>query len=157
MTALLDVNALIALVDSYHVDHQTMQSWFLEHHATGWATCPLTENGMVRVLSQAAYPSGQRTPAEVIQVLDALKTAFQKSYSFWQDDVSLSDASLFKGELIAGARQVTEVYLLGLAVKNGGAMISFDLSLAWQAVRGASDRLIEHPDRISKRGLVGPS
>jgi uncharacterized protein len=67
MVSLLDVNALIALVDSDHVGHVAIQKWFMKNYRSGWATCPLTENGMVRVLSQAAYPSGQRTPAEVIQ------------------------------------------------------------------------------------------
>src|SRR4051812_24623272 len=85
MAALLDVNALIALVDSDHVGHSAMQKWFLKHHRSGWATCPLTENGMVRVLSQPAYPSGQRSPAEVIQILHALKQAFEDSHRFWSD------------------------------------------------------------------------
>ncbi len=73
MAALLDVNALIALVDADHIEHRAMQKWFQRRHRSGWATCPLTENGMIRVLSQASYPSGQRTPAEGIQVLNALK------------------------------------------------------------------------------------
>ncbi len=145
MAALLDVNALIALVDSDHLGHRAMQKWFKRYHRSGWATCPLTENGMVRVLSQAAYPSGQRTPAEVIQVLNALKTAFRSSYQFWPDDVSIADESVFESALIAGTRQVTDVYLLGLAARHDGAMISFDRSLSWQAVRGGSGLLVQHP------------
>jgi toxin-antitoxin system PIN domain toxin len=145
MGALLDVNALIALVDSDHVGHHAMQKWFIRHHRFGWATCPLTENGMVRVLSQAAYPSGQRTPTEAIQVLNALKTAFGNSYQFWPDDISIADDSTFESALIAGTRQVTDVYLLGLAARNNGAMVSFDRSLIWQAVRGASEGLVRHP------------
>lgn len=143
--ALLDVNALIALVDSAHVGHRAMQKWFTRHHRSGWATCPLTENGMVRVLSQAAYPSGQRTPAEAIQVLTALKTSFRDWYQFWADDVSIADDSVFASALIAGTRQVTDVYLLGLAARHNGAMISFDRSLSWQAVVGGSERLVQHP------------
>ena len=145
MAALLDVNALISLVDSDHVGHQTIQKWFTGHHRSGWATCPLTENGMVRVLSQAAYPSGQRTPAEVIQVLNALKAAFATSHQFWPDDVSIADDSAFESALIAGTRQVTDVYLLGLAARRKGTMVSFDRSLAWQAVRGGSERRVQHP------------
>ncbi len=136
MAALLDVNALIALVDSDHVSHEAMQKWFIKHHRSGWATCPLTENGMVRVLSQPAYPSGQRTPSEVIQVLNALKAAFANSYEFWPDDVSIADDSAFKSSLIAGTRQVTDVYLVGLSVRQKGTLVSFDRSLTWQAVRG---------------------
>jgi toxin-antitoxin system PIN domain toxin len=145
MAALLDVNALIALVDSDHTGHQAIRKWFTGHHRSGWATCPLTENGMVRVLSQAAYPSGQRTPVEAIQVLNALKTTFANSHQFWPDDVSITDESAFDGALIAGTRQVTDVYLLGLAARRKGTMISFDRSLAWQAVRNGSERLIQRP------------
>jgi toxin-antitoxin system PIN domain toxin len=145
MTALLDVNALIALVDFDHVGHESIHSWFIGNHRSGWATCPLTENGMVRVLCQPAYPSGQRTPSEVIQVLTALKAAFSKSYEFWPDDVSLADDSLFDSALIAGTRQVTDIYLLGLAARHSGTLVSFDLSLTWQAVRAGSSKLITHP------------
>ena len=145
MTALLDVNALIALVDSDHVGHQAIQKWFMTCHQSGWATCPITENGMVRVLSQPAYPSGQRSPAEVIQVLNAVKTAFQNWHQFWPDDISIADESAFKSEFIAGTRQVTDIYLLGLASRHKGTLVSFDRSLTWQAVRGGSDRLIQHP------------
>src|SRR5947209_18580219 len=115
MPALLDVNALIALVDTDHLSHNEMTSWFLAHCAQGWATCPLTENGMVRVLSQPAYASGQRTPAEAVQILTALKATFRSSYEFWPNEISLTDVEIFKPELVAGARQVTDVYLLGLA------------------------------------------
>jgi hypothetical protein len=145
MAALLDVNALIGLMDSDHVDHRAMQKWFTKHHRSGWATCPLTENGIVRVLSQAAYPSGQRTPAEVIQILNALKTAFEKSYEFWPDDISIADDSLFESALMAGPRQITDVYLLGLAARYDGILISFDRSITWQAVRNGMAGLVQHP------------
>ncbi len=145
MAALLDVNALISLVDPDHVDHQTMQTWFLVHHQEGWATCPLTENGMVRVLSQPAYPSGQRSPAEVIELLGALKSAFIGSYEFWPDDLSLTESEAVHSHLIGGPRQVTDVYLLALAQKRAATVVSFDRSLAWQCVRGASKRLIQLP------------
>jgi uncharacterized protein len=144
--SLLDVNALIALVDADHVSHEPMQKWFLRNYRSGWATCPLTENGMVRVLSQPTYPSGQRTPAEVIQVLKKLKEAFSRSYHFWADDISLVDDSNFNGTLIAGSRQVTDVYLLGLAARHEGALVSFDRSLSWHAVRGGSERVVLHPE-----------
>ncbi len=145
MSALLDVNALIALVDSDHVDHAAITRWFRRHHGKGWATCPVTENGMVRVLSQPSYPSGRRTPAEVIEVLKALKTAFEKSHEFWSDDLSLADATIFKAPLIAGPRNVTDAYLLGLAAQREGTLVSFDRSLPWQAIQGGSEKLIRVP------------
>jgi toxin-antitoxin system PIN domain toxin len=143
MAVLLDVNALIALVDRDHVGHRVIQDWFLRRHGGGWATCPLTENGMVRILSQPAYPSGQRRPVEVLQILSALKNAFRDSHEFWTDDISISDNSVFDGSLIAGAKQVTDVYLLGLAAHNKGTFASFDRSLTWRAVRGATPELVE--------------
>lgn len=145
MAGLLDVNALIALVDPDHVGHEAMRQWFRQHHRSGWATSPITENGMVRVLSQPSYPSGQRRPAEVIAVLDALKVAFADSYQFWADDVSITDEAVFDPPLIAGSRQVTDIYLLGLAARHEGELVSFDRSVVWQAVRDGSSRLVKHP------------
>jgi hypothetical protein len=72
-----------------------------------------------------------------------VKNAFQHSHEFWADDISLSDDTLFDGSLVAGAKQVTNVYLLGLAVHNRGKFASFDRSLAWRAVRGATPELVE--------------
>jgi toxin-antitoxin system PIN domain toxin len=143
--ALLDVNALIALVDRDHLAHEAMQRWFKSHQRAGWATCPLTENGMVGVLSQPAYPSGQRMPAEVIEVLNALKSAFSDSYEFWPDDISIADPEIFEGALIAGTRQVTDIYLLGLAARHEGVLVSFDRTIGWQAIRGGSARLVKQP------------
>lgn len=100
---------------------------------------------MARVLAQPVYPSGQRTPAEVIHVLTALKAAFAKSHQFWPDDLSLSNNSVFDSALIAGTRQVTEVYLLGLAAGRNSTLVSFDRSLPWRAVRGGSAHLVQHP------------
>jgi len=145
LAALLDVNALIALVDSDHVGHAAITRWFRKHHRSGWATCSITENAMVRVLSQAAYPSGQRTPAEAIETLNALKLAFAESHDFWSDQLSLTDSAVFNPAMIAGARQVTDAYLLGLAIARSSTLVSFDRSLPWQAIRGGSTRLIQSP------------
>lgn len=146
MAALLDVNALIALVDRDHVDHDPIHRWFAAHATKGWATCSITENGMVRVLSQPAYPSGQRSPAEAIQVLRALKAAYRQVHEFWMDDVSLSDPSLFDSAYITSSRQVTDAYLLGLAARRKQRVVSFDRFLPWQAIRNGSAQLIELPD-----------
>ena len=145
MAALLDVNALIALVDRDHVGHSAITRWFRRHHRTGWATCPLTENGMVRVLSQAGYPSGRRTPAEIVEILVALKAVFAQSHDFWSDDISLTDSSVFDAALIAGSNQVTDAYLLGLASQHAAKLVSFDRTLPWQAIRGGSKDLIQSP------------
>ncbi len=145
MAALLDVNALIALVDSDHVGHDPMHRWFRRRANRGWATCPLTENGMIRVLSQSAYPSGRRSPAEVIEILGSLRRAFPANHVFWADDVSLADESLFLPEFITGSKSVTDAYLLGLAARHKARLVSLDRSLPWQAIRGGSAQLIEVP------------
>jgi uncharacterized protein len=145
MPALLDVNALIALVDADHVGHDRMHQWFRRRAHTGWATCPLTENGMVRVLSQSSYPSGRRSPAEVIEILGSLKRTFPASHVFWADEVSLTDESLFLPEFITGSKTVTDAYLLGLAARHQARLVSLDRSLPWQAIRGGSAQLVEVP------------
>jgi uncharacterized protein len=146
MAALLDVNCLIALVDSDHVGHEAVHQWFRKHSARGWATCAITENGMIRVLSQSAYPSGRRSPADVIAILKALKLAFLKSHQFWADEVSLTDESLFQPELISGSKMVTDAYLLGLAARNNGTLISLDRTLPWQAIQSGSASLVHMPE-----------
>ena len=145
MVCLFDVNCLIATVDSDHVHHEPMQRWFSAHAGRGWATCPITENGLIRVVSQPAYPSGQRSPAEIIRTLQQLKNVCRESYQFWEDGVSLTNESLFRPEYIIGPRQVTDAYLLGLATKRGGVVLSFDRSLPWQAIRGGASHLIQTP------------
>jgi toxin-antitoxin system PIN domain toxin len=143
--SLLDVNCLIALLDLDHVHHIAMGRWFETHSSAGWSTCPITENGLVRVMSLAQYPSGRRVPEQIVEHLETLKTIHQKSHHFWPDDVSLTDNSVFRREHLAGSRQVTDAYLLGLAQKHQAKLVSFDRTLPWQAIRGGTAQLIETP------------
>ena len=144
MIYLLDVNALIALADRDHIHFEAMDRWFAAHRHEGWATCPLTENGMVRVLSQPNYAGGSRRPADVIAFLSAFKAA-SASHQFWADDVSLSDATLFRPDFIIGPRQVPGVYLLGLAAHRNGTVVSFDRSMPWQAISNGKRTLVHTP------------
>jgi uncharacterized protein len=143
--SLLDVNCLIALLDLDHVHHSAMARWFRSHSTKGWATCPITENGLVRVMSLPRYPSGRRSPREVIERLQMLKTDYETTHQFWQAGISLTDESIFKTEFITGALLVTDAYLLGLAAKHGAKFVSFDRTLPWQAIRTGTARLIESP------------
>jgi predicted nucleic acid-binding protein len=136
---------LIALLDLDHVHHATMQRWFRSNSQKGWSTCAITENGVIRVMSQPRYPSGRRTPAEFIARLQALKTAYEASHQFWSDDVSLTDDTLFRPRFITGSLHVTDTYLLGLAARNGARLLSLDQSLPWQAIQNGTARLIETP------------
>jgi len=131
--ALLDVNLLVALFDPNHVHHERAHLWFGDRRSSGWATCPLTENGVVRILSNPAYsPAAERT-AEIARRLASFRASGH--HVFWPDDVSVCDTRALR--LTVGHRQLTDVYLLGLAVAHGGFLATFDRSIPLKAVRGA--------------------
>lgn len=132
-TALLDVNFLIALFDPDHVHHDAAHAWFGANRSGGWASCPLTENGLVRILSNPAYSPAAERPADVAARLATFRDS--GDHAFWPDDVSLCDTRAF--ELVVGHRHLTDVYLLGLAVRHDGRLATFDRSVPARAVRGA--------------------
>ncbi len=137
MRALLDVNVLIALFDQHHIFHEQAHLWLEGNVAMGIATCPLMENGLVRIISHPKYSRAFiQTPSDVIQRLD--KFCKTQDHTFWPEDVSLTDLMLFPVDQILGTRQVTDVYLLGLAVKHGGRLVTFDKGISLKAVRDAT-------------------
>lgn len=133
--ALLDVNVLVALFDPAHINHDDAHRWFGAHRREGWATCPLTIDGCVRILSHPAYPSIETTPSEVISRLRVLCAS--ADHQFWGDGVSLLDGELIRPEMIGGHKKVTDVYLLGLAVRKRGRLVTFDRAIPLKAVVGA--------------------
>lgn len=135
MRALLDVNVLIALLDGGHVHHRSATAWLEREISHGWASCPLTQNGCVRIMAQRSYP-GSFTPAEVAERLG--EAVADTSHEFWPADVSLLNSGLFDWVHVLGHRQVTDIYLLQLAVQRGGRFVTFDQSIPLTAVRGAS-------------------
>ena len=135
MSALLDVNVLVALFDPAHIHHDTAHEWFGGCRDDGWATCPLTENGFVRVLSNPAYPGRRTTVADAADRLERLTNA--GGHAFWGDQISLLDDLVIERARLSGHRQITDAYLLGLAVANGGCVVTFDRGLPLGAVRGA--------------------
>lgn len=138
--ALLDVNVLIALFDPEHVHHEAAHRWFGEHRTDGWATCPITENAVVRILSTAAYSDPPEAPAAVIGRL----TQFCASggHEFWADEFSIRDLRSAKGHALAN-RQLTDAYLLALAHRRGGRLATLDRSIPLDAVDGAMSRHLE--------------
>lgn len=132
--ALLDVNVLLALLDSDHVDHATATGWLDDAIEDGWASCPITENGFVRVISQPRYPSPV-SPAVAIDLLDRARQGGR--HAFWPCDLSLLDSGTVQRSRLHGPRQVTDSYLLALAVEHGGRLVTFDRSLPLSAVPGA--------------------
>jgi uncharacterized protein len=132
--ALLDVNVLLALLDSDHVDHRRAHDWLGEEVGAGWASCAITENGFVRVISQPRYPS-PISPAEAIDLLGRARETIH--HEFWSCDISLLDSEVIDPSRLHGPRQVTDAYLLALAVAYGGRLVTFDRSLPISSVRGA--------------------
>lgn len=132
---LLDVNVLVALFDADHVHHEAAHDWFADHREQGWATSPATENGFVRVVSNPAYGIGLRA----VDAADRLRRFCASGHHHaWTDGASLLDASLFRLDHLAGHRQVSDVYLLGLTVRMGGRLATFDHAIPVEAVHGAT-------------------
>lgn len=141
-TYLLDVNVLIALLDPAHINHDASHSWFAKARKQRWATCPITENAVIRILSNPNYPSVDWIPSEVMGHLDGFLTS-KLGHIFWGDTVSLQDGRLFERWMVKGHKQLTDIYLLGLAVKNGGILTTFDRSIPLEAVIGANESHIK--------------
>ena len=137
MRALLDVNALIAVVQPDHVHHRVVREWWSKNRSTGWASCPLTQNGFVRILSQPKNPAAL-TAGGAIGLLRRAIVA--EDHAFWADDISLADPEVFDHGRILGPNQITDVYLLALAMKHGGRLVTLDQSIPASAVRGAQER-----------------
>jgi hypothetical protein len=134
--ALLDVNVLVALFDDVHVHHAAAHRWLGLNRKHGWASCPITVNGCVRIMSSPSYRNLEAGPDEIARRLRNFCAA--TDHHFWPDSVSLLDEELFRPSLIAGHQKITDAYLLGLAVRNHGRLATFDRSIPLKAVRGAT-------------------
>lgn len=139
MTYLLDVNVLIALIDPSHVGHDAAHRWFEEEGRSAWATCPLTENGVIRIVGHPKYPNTPGSPAAVAPLVVQLRTL--PGHVFWPDDISLVGAAHLDPAQVLTPGQVTDSYLLGLAVAHGGQLATFDRRLSAKAVRGGKAAL----------------
>jgi toxin-antitoxin system PIN domain toxin len=139
------VNVLLATTDTEHVFHRSIREWLGAHRGEEWATCPMTENGFVRVSSQPTYRGGTKTPAESIEMLRAMKSARVMRHTFWSDEISLTDASAVNSARLTGHSQIADVYLAALAFRKQGRLVTFDAAVAWHAVIGATAELIEIP------------
>jgi uncharacterized protein len=129
--SLLDVNVLIALLDLDHTHHREARRWLELEAKQGWASCPITQNGCVRAMSQEGYPN----PLPASSVIARLAAATQTSYhEFWPDDVSILDAAEVQANRVHGPKQVTDIYLLALAVRHNGRLVTFDATIPGSAV-----------------------
>ena len=131
--ALLDVNLLVALFDGDHVHHELAHDWFADQRTHGWATCPITENGLVRVLSNPQYGSPVSSVSDLVGRLSTFRASGH--HHFWQDEPSLTESELYRVDRIPGPRQLTDVYLLGLAKRRNGCLATFDRTIAAGAIK----------------------
>ena len=137
---LLDVNILIALFDAGHVHHDVAHDWFAMNRGRGWATTPLTENAVIRIISNPKYGSNAERAGHVAARLETFCAS--DDHRWWPATISLRDTSRFD-LAFASHRHVTDVYLLGLATFNGGVLATFDRSIPHKAVLGASRTSLE--------------
>lgn len=135
MIALLDANTLIALFDAAHVHHPRAHQWLRQHRARGWATCPLTQNACIRIISQPAYP-GRLPVADITRRLGQAVAA--PDHHFWPDSLSLCDPAFFALEKVLTPKPLTDVYLLALATANDGCLVTFDRDIPLAAVPKAA-------------------
>ncbi len=134
MRALLDVNVLIALLDSDHVFHEKATKWLKVEVRNGWASCPITQNGCIRIMSNPNYPGSFSAP----QVAERLSEAVNhSSHEFWADSISLLEPDRLDWSLVSGHKQLTDIYLLALALNNGGRLATFDRNIIYGGVQGA--------------------
>lgn len=138
---LLDVNAVIALIDPLHVHHERAHRWFASRGGAPWHTCPLVQNGVVRVVSHPKYSNSQPAPV-VLASLASL--AAREDHAFLPDTVSLLDSSVHTERLLASS-QVTDTYLLHLAASNDALLATFDTRLVTAAVPGGKAVLFPIP------------
>jgi len=136
-TYLLDVNMLLALTDPMHVHHEAAHRWFAHEGHKSWATCPLTENGFVRIASHPGYPNRPGDVLAVFAILRQLCTA--EGHQFWADGISILE--IVETSAIITHAQITDLYLIGLAVHKQGRLATLDQRIPVDAVRGGKTAL----------------
>ncbi len=139
MTFLLDVNVLIALIDPTHLSHDAAHRWFENQGAARWATCPITMNGVVRIVGNPKYPNTPGSPAAVAGLLKRFTA--RAGHVFWSDDVSILDGRYVDTDRLLTSGQITDSYLLALAVARGGRLATLDHRLSVAAVPGGENHL----------------
>ena len=133
--ALLDINVLIALFDEDHTHHAAASEWLEDNIVYGWASCPLTQNGCIRIMSQPRYPNAVYVTEIVARLKKAVST---KHHSFIPDNISLLNSDIIQQERLLSPRQLTDIYLLALAVENECRFITFDRTIPIGTVKRAT-------------------
>ncbi len=141
MIYLLDASVLIALVVQDHIFREAATAFFKQIHTDGWATCPLTENALIRIVGGSEIPGRPRSLAEIRDHF--LKYLALPGHQFWPDDLSLMETRTFP--ILPGAKDVTDIYLLALAVKHGGLWATFVQRMDPAILPGGPATYLPHP------------
>ena len=139
MIYLLDVNVLIALLDRSHIHHSKAHKWFAAKGQHGWATSPIIENGVLRIVGNPRFPQSPGSPAVVATVLSAFIQ--HAGHVFWPDDISILDATRLDPTQFLTPSQLTDSYLLALARAHAGMLATMDRHLSTAAVYGGAQAL----------------
>jgi uncharacterized protein len=139
VTYLLDVNVLIALIDPVSTHHEKAQNWFASVGRQSWATCPLTQNGLIRVVGNPRYPNLPGNPTTVAELLT--RFVDEPGHQFWPNDRSILDKSRIDTSRLTVPSQITDSYLLALAVAHGGQLATLDRRLIPDAVINGAQAL----------------
>ena len=139
MARLLDINLLIALGDRDHVHHRAARSWFGKISSDGWATCPTTENGFLRVITNPKYPGCPGPPARVLPLLQALRQL--PGHLFWKEELSIASGGAISFTERTSHKAITDLYLLALAVERRGKLATLDTRIDPTCVVGGSAAL----------------
>ena len=135
MTSLLDVNVLIGLLDANHAHHAAVMGWFSSYEDT-WASCPITQNAYVRIVTQNKY-------ANTISIMEAVKklsaAVATPNHEFISDDISLLEPKHVLHREIQGNKQVTDIHLLALSVSHGAQFVTLDKGVSHVAVQQATE------------------
>lgn len=137
--ALLDVNVLIALMDPLHVHHEPCHHWFSARGTAPWSSCAVTQNGVLRILGHPRYPNSPGSPGVVSEILQALVSHPQ--HEFWDISPSLLSQAHVNMSALLDSAQITDTYLLALAVHQGGLLATLDRRLSTHAVEGGAQAL----------------
>lgn len=138
-TYLLDVNFLIALLDTAHLQHGLAHRWFGRTGQKSFATCPITENGLLRILGHPKYPNSPGPPSSVMPALVAMRAL--AGHTFWADKISPADAKHIHADRLSNHAHVTDSYLLALARANDGKLATMDQRLSTEAVTNGVKQL----------------
>ena len=137
-----DINVLIALHDTDHVHHSIASDWLQKATLSGWATCSITEIGLVRLLAHPSIPNHVTNPQIAASYLVDLKSRHSHSFHFLSDTVEFTDLSIFNHQNIQGHKQITDTYLLGLCQKHGATLVTLDTRLSTRAIKNPHARLL---------------